>query len=481
MAGIGYIQGTVKRRKKKPRPAQAKTGVNYIRNATRRDTPAPVEAPKRAPIAMGIDYIRNNTKRDVADRQKAANAAARAAAAKKAKPAATAAPVSGPAGTAGGAAYEDTVALTNPQENAAMLRDPKLAGDKKKPKPGATPAAASPENPVDSLFNAAGRQLDKQERAAALQLEARLADQKAFDEYVARTRAAANTTLSEQFKASAANADKARTDSLATVQGYADAAIAAAGGNQSVLNAAGVNANMASNAATMGATAQDSAGAQQNQQMLVERQVGLEGMDYARSANMRSEAEADRRATMSEIAQRRYDLGQEKVKATIEQEAADRQYELDSVMADYVRAKGETELGLAAYNAETERLGTKTPEERAAERAMEARLNASTIAKNQAAAKKSLNDALGQGAGTNVLKDLNDWYDTELKRRGVTGVDDIGDAQSRIEIGRTAVMQLSPYKDSLTVEQAYRALRAILPPHVINDNRIKTEIARLFN
>lgn len=472
MASISYIRNSTatQQKRRKPRPASAKTGVGYIRDVTNRT----YEPPKPPAAVVGIDYIRNNTRKEQAARQAAANAAAR-----KAAPAATPAPVAGN-GTAAPAGYEDTVALTNPQENAAMKKDPALAGDKKKPAAAPATAAATPENPIDSIYNAAGRQLDKQERAAQAQLEARLADQRAFDEYVARVRQQANTTLGDQFAASAANAAKARDASLNTVRSYTDQAIASAGGNQDVLAASGAAANMTSNAFNTAATAQDSAAAQQLQGVLTEYQAGQSNMDLARSANMRSESEADRRATMSDIAQKRFDLSQEQAKARIEQANTDRQSALDQRMADIAEAQAVQKYGLDVYNAETQRIGTKTPEERAAERAMEENLNASTIAKNNADAKKALSSSMGSNAANKVMQDLNGWYGDEMKRLGVASVDDVGDAQSRIEIGRTAVQQLASMHDGLSVEQAYRALRAILPPHVINDNRIKQEIAAAF-
>lgn len=422
-------------------------GISYIRDATRRKKkpPATIASP-------GIDYIRTNTRKEVESRNAATKAAARKAGTAQAS-------------TPTAPQSSNTPSSTPTPAPAPAPKAPKV---KKPPKavapaaPGAAPAEPGM-NPISGIFNSARRELDRQESIAGAQMEARLADQRAFDEYVARVRSASNQTLGDQFATTAANAQAAREASLANVAQYTNQAISAAGGNQSVLAAAGTPEALGGQAIQGAATAADSADAQALQSVLMQYQVGQEGGDLARSANMRSNFEADRRQSLAEIAQRRFDLSQEQAKAEIEQQNADRQYELDKVVADYMRAKGESELGLAAYNAETERIGTRTPEERARELEMNASRIEAQNAKDRASAGAAADPA-------EAASSLNKWYNDTVKQLGFPSVDAMPDGNSRIEFGRRAVQQLKAMTgNNLTAEQAVDILRGILPAHVMDE------------
>lgn len=448
-------------------------GISYIRDAQRRQQ-SKKKKPKPATPAgatPGIDYIRNSTRNEI----EAKNAAQKAAQRK--------AGVTAPASSA---PSSPQAAVSTPAAPAPTPAKP--AKVKKAPKPvtAATAPIAATSTPISSIFNSAQRELTRQEKIAEAQMNARMADQAAFDEYVARARSAANATLTGQFAASAQNAQTAREASLADVGKYTAQAIQAAGGNADVMNAAGTTAGIQSNLWNTAATIQDSYQANMNQATLSKYNVEQQEADLARSANMRSGFEADRRASLAEIAQRRSDLSLEEAKATIEQQNADRQFQLDQVLADYARAKGERELGLEAYNAETERIGTRTPEERARELDIEASRVEAQNARDRAAAS-------GSSSPGKVAQDLNKWYDAEIERLAVPSVDAIGDGATRIDFGRRAIAQLKTMHPNLTPEAAMTALRGILPAHVLDEgypdlpnggidprNRIMYRIAQVF-
>lgn len=446
-------------------------GISYIRDAQRRQ--AAKKKPKPVTAATpGVDYIRNNTRDEVTARNAAVKAAQRKTAGTQ--PTAPQAAVSTPAASPAA----PPVAAQKPVK---VKKPPKAQA------PAALPTSTATEptsTPIAGIFNSARRELDRQQRITDAQMEARLADQRAFDEYVARVRSASNQTLGDMFSTTAQNAQQARDTSLANAMQYTTHAIQAAGGNADVLNAAGTPAAIGGQMIQGAATAQDSAAAQQAQLMLSQYNQAQQTGDLARSANMRSTFEADRRQSLADIASKRFDLSQTQAKAEIDQANADRQFQLDQALQNYAMQKDAQTYGLDTYNAETTRLGTKTPEERAAERAIEQQ-------RADAAAAKAA--ATASGKSKTPIKDLNQWYADELKRTGFPSVDAMPDGPSRIDFGRRAVQQLHALDPSMTAEDAMATLRGILPAHVLDEgysdlpnggvdprNRVMYAIATMF-
>lgn len=216
-------------------------------------------------------------------------------------------------------------------------------------------AAADEALGTSSLFDSARRSLQaERDRQAALR-EARLRDLEKFDAYIQQARQQANSTLQQQFAASAQQAQTSRDQFANRAAELAQQASAQVGGT-AIQNAAGIGATNQAYGFRAQADGVSTASNAFNSANLMQRNTERQNEDFARSAALRGELDLRYNKTLADLDRQGRDLELQEIKATIEQKNADRQYELDRQAAEFLQSYRQGQLGVEQFNAETRRI-----------------------------------------------------------------------------------------------------------------------------
>lgn len=209
-------------------------------------------------------------------------------------------------------------------------------------------------DPIATMYGAARRSLDAEsERMDAIRQQ-RIADMAKFDQYMAQARAASNTTLQQQYAASAADARSAQANGDQRINDLIAQARAQVSGG--ALDASGITANQESFGFQQKADGAAAASNAFDQANLMTRNVERQDEDFARSQSMRDNLDSRYNTWLSDLSKKRSDLVLQEGQDRFKQQAADRQFALDARAAQFLEDYKRSQLGIAQTNAETARI-----------------------------------------------------------------------------------------------------------------------------
>lgn len=302
---------------------------------------------------VGRDVARSVTTRASGNRATNVAASVNAAAenARGARPPRTSAGGSGGGGTGGGGGGPAPVgrpAGSSPGERSRN-REAAAAGRTE----GA--AAADQALSVSTLFDAARRSLQAdRDRMDALRAQ-RLKDLEKFDSYIQQARQQANSTLQQQFAASAQQAQTSRDQYANRAAELAQQASAQVG-STAIQNAAGIGATNQAYGFRANADGISSASNAFNTASLMQRNTERQNEDFARGGALRSDLDMRYQKALADLDKQGRDIEMQQIKAQIDQQNADRQFKLDQEAADFLRSYRQDQLGVERFKAETERI-----------------------------------------------------------------------------------------------------------------------------
>ncbi|MCW0193389.1 MAG: hypothetical protein OJJ55_19080 [Rhodococcus sp.] len=358
-----------------------------------------------------------------------------------------------------------------------------------------TTTAAAPFDEIGSYYEAAGRQLDRQQQIIDAQRLAKMEDQRVFDEWSAKQRATASDTLKSQFEKSAADAQAARQASLDTIKSYAGEALKQAGGT-GILAQSGAQSVSDSYGFLQDATAKQGAQGAFNQAALTERNTAQAEADRARASNLMASYNAAQRAGTDKITEQRGNMALQEIKDRMSKTESDRAYELNKVAADYLNQKNETELGIKQYNAETDRMKVLTNADiQRSALALKEQVAQGTLSYQQAMVqiRKDANKLSGtkadkdraarmaiakmKGGSSNDPATAAKYFDSWWKNSGIT---DVGTGTQARNYARTAIQALRGAYPQLKAGQALSILTGRLGGSVMSDPDIRARVASNF-
>lgn len=351
--------------------------------------------------------------------------------------------------------------------------------------------------PSSSLYDAARRNLQADRDRADAVRQQRVADMAKFDEFMRQAREASNSTLQQQFAASATQAQQTQSDVAARVSALADQLKGQVGGSADVAKAAGITATNQAYGFRAQADAASSAANAFNQSNLMQRNVERQNEDFARSADMRATNNQRYDQFLANLDKQGRNIDLEEAKAKITQANADRQYELDKQSADFLNQYKSAQLGIAQTNAETSRINAQTKQYQIKNQAslnnrklaLQQQVAAGNLTLKQAnlqlrreIAASNLSESqknramklkIANGTAANAMKDSPTWLQkfvtTRMTQNGVTNFNAGGDP-FRAATVRGAIDAMAAQYPNMTQTQATQLLASQFGTELMQSN-----------